>query len=267
MKQSTFITMVLVCLVLMAGALAAQVEPAPFVTIHFDRIDPAQTVAWEANAKEWVESFSGAKVGQELSWRAYQSGFSYAWVGDMPNYAFLDQRDAQNKTLNEKLGEGKMAELEAGGAGAVVEHYSEIWKYEPEMAYQAAGFNPAEMGAINVAVVDVKSSMGKEYRELVKEAIAALQKVEASINFFGYSTPFGAGSYAFVSWAKDRAALHSGPDIGALLAEAVGAEKAQEMFGRYMNCVAAEEERDWRVRSDLTYMSDAEMMEKEEPTE
>ena len=38
MKQKTLITMALACLVLMAGTLAAQ---APYISIHFDRIDPA----------------------------------------------------------------------------------------------------------------------------------------------------------------------------------------------------------------------------------
>ena len=46
----------------------------------------------------------------------------------------------------------------------------------------------------------------------------------------------------------------------------MGEEKAKELFTRYMNCVAAEEERDWRVRRDLAYMSD-EMMEKKEAAE
>ena len=267
MKRKTLITMTLAGLVLTAGTLAAQVELAPYINIHYDRVDPAQMQAWEANGKEWVEAFSGAKVGKEFYWRAYQSGFSYAWVSDMPDYAFLDLRDAQNEMLNEKLGEEKMAALAAGGGSAVIEHYNEIWKYEPDLTYMPAGFNPDAMGAINVAVVDIKPSMGKEYRELVKEAIEALAKVEAPVNFFGYSTPYGAGSYAFVSWGENRAGLHSGPEIGALLGEAEGAEKAQEMFARYMNCVAAEEDRDWRVRSDLAYMSDGEMMQKEEPAE
>ncbi len=267
MKLRTRITMALACLVLMAGTLAGQAEPAPYITIHYDRIDPAQMADWEANSKQWVEAFGEAKVGKEFNWQAYQSGFSYAWVGDMPNFAFLDQREAQNEMLAEKVGAEKMAALEAGAAGAVVEHYNEIWKYEPGMSYLPADFSPAGMGAISVAVVDVKSAMGKEYRELVEEAIAALKTIEAPVNFFAYSTPFGKGSYAFVSFGEDRAALHSGPEMGGLLTEAVGAEKAEEMFGRYMNCVAAEEERDWRVRPDLSYAAGGEMMEQEEPTE
>lgn len=267
MKQKTFVVSTLACLLLTAGAVAAQVEPAPFITVHYDRIDPAQTMAYEANAKQWVEAFGGAKLGKEFYWRAYQSGFSYAWVSDLTNYAALDARGAQNEMLNEKIGKEKMAELSAGGSSPVVEHYNEIWKYEPEMSYIPAGFDPAGMGAISVGVTDVRPSMGKEYRELVVEAIAALKKIEAPVNFFGYSVKYGSGSYAFVSWGKDRAGLHSGPEIGGLLAEAVGAEKAQGMLARYLNCVADDEDRDWRVRADLAYMSDGEMMAKEEPAE
>jgi hypothetical protein len=253
MRQSP-IAMILAALVLVSAALAAQVEPAPYITIHYDRIDPAHMSAWEENNKQWVEAFSAAGIGAEMSWRGYQSGFTYAWVSDMPDYAFLDGQEARQKMLQEKLGEGKLAELEAGAAGAIVEHSNEIWKYQSEMSYMPEGFSLAEMAAINVGVVDVKPGMGEKYRALVKEAIEALAKVEAPINFFGYSTPYGEGSYAFVSWAKDRAALHSGPDMGELLTEAVGAEKTQEMYGRYMECVAGEEERDWRVRPDISYL-------------
>ena len=229
MRQSP-IAMILAALVLVSAALAAQVEPAPYITIHYDRIDPAHMSAWEENNKQWVEAFSAAGIGAEMSWRAYQSGFTYAWVSDMPDYAFLDGQEARQKMLQEKLGEGKLAELEAGAAGAIVEHSNEIWKYQSEMSYMPEGFSLAEMAAINVGVVDVKPGMGEKYRALVKEAIEALAKIEAPVNFFGYSTPYGEGSYAFVSWAKDRAALHSGPDMGELLTEAVGAETTQEMM-------------------------------------
>ena len=266
MKKS-LITMTLAALALMAAVLPAQMEPAPYATIHYDRIDPAQTAAFEENSKEWVEAFSSAKAGEDFYWEAYQSGSTYAWVSDMPNYAYLDQREAREKMLNEKLGEGKLDELEAGGAGAVVEHFTEIWKYQPDMTYLPEGFSPEGLTAVNVTVVDVKASMSKEYREVVKEAIAALKKVEAPINFFGYSTPFGEGSYAFVSWAKDRASLHSGPDVGDLLAEAVGGENSNEMYERYMNCVSNVEERDWRARPDMSYTSHGEMKEEEEALE
>jgi hypothetical protein len=265
MKRS-LITMTLAGLVLVAAALPAQIEPAPYITVHVDRIDPAQMTAAEKNNKDWVEAFKAANLGSDFYWRAYQSGFTFAWVSDMPNYAYLDGQDARDKMLADKLGEEKLEELESG-ANSIVEHYTEIWKYQPDLTYMPEGFSFEGMGAINVATVALKPSMGSEYRELVKEAIAALKKVEAPINFFAYSTPFGEGSYSFVSWAKDRASLHSGPDIGALLTEAVGAEKSQEMFGRYMNCVADEEDRDWRVRPDISYVSDGEMGDEEKTME
>ena len=105
--------------------------------------------------------------------------------------------------------------------------------------------------------------MSKEYREVVKEAIAALKTIEADVNFVAYSTPYGAGSYAFVTFGKDRGALHSGPEMGALLDEAVGEEKSKELFKRYLGSVASEEERDWRIRKDVSYMGGGDMMDHE----
>ena len=126
------------------------------------------------------------------------------------------------------------------------------------------GFALAEMKAITVATHTVKAGKGKEYFEMVKEVIAALESIEAPVNWLGYSTPFGAGSYAYVSWGKDRASLHSGPEMGELLTQAVGAEKSAELFARYADCIAAQEEQDWRGRNDLAYFGPPPMEEKGE---
>lgn len=258
------IPLILAALVLAAVGASAQVEPAPYLTIHYDRIDPAHMQAWEQNGKDWVEAFAAAGVDAEMGWRAYTSNFGYAWVSDMPNYAFLDGQQARNEKLEKMLGEGKLDELSEGGSPAIVEHYNEIWKYQPEMSYIPAGFDPAGMGAITVATVSVKPGMGEEYRELVKQVVAAFQKSEAPANWFAYSTPFGAGSYAYVIWGKDRADLHSGPDMGDMLTEAMGAEKSAEMFSNYVKHIDGEETRDWMVRPDLSYMGAAMMEKKEE---
>ncbi len=258
------IPLTLAALVLAAVGASAQVEPAPYLIIHYDRIDPAHMQAWEQNGKDWVEAYAAAGVGAEMGWRAYVSNFGYAWVSDMPDYAFLDGQQARNEKLEKMLGEGKMEELDDAGAPAIVEHYNEIWKYQPEMSYMPAGFDLAGMRAITVATVSVKSGMGEEYRELVKEVVAAFTKSEASANWFAYSTPFGAGSYAYVIWGKDRGDLHSGPDMGDLLTKAVGEEKSAEMFASYMKCVAGEETRDWMVRADLSFTGAAKMETKEE---
>lgn len=258
------ISLTLAVVVLAAVAASAQVEPAPYVVIHQDTIDPAHVKAWEQNAKDWAEAFGAAGLGADMGWRAYRSGFTYAWVSDMPDFAYLDGQEERNKKLAEMLGEGKLEELDAAGAPAVLEHYNEIWKYDAEMTYMPEGFDLAEMKAISVATHTVKATMGKEYREMVKDVIAALEKIDAPVNWFGYSKPFGAGSYAYVSWAKDRASLHSGPDMGELLTQALGAEKSAEIFGRYVNCIAAEEDRDWSVRRDLAYLGPPPMENEEE---
>ena len=61
----------------------------------------------------------------------------------MPDFAYLDGQEERNKKLSEMLGEGKLDELNAAGAPAVLDHYNEIWKYEPELSYQPDGFSPA----------------------------------------------------------------------------------------------------------------------------
>jgi hypothetical protein len=254
MKKNLIIASLAVTMVPGATVLTAQVEPAPYITVHYDTVDPSMMMAYEENGKEWVEAFTAAEAGEDHYWRAYQSGFTYAWVSDMPNYAYIDSQGERGEAIGEKIGEDRMAELEGGAAGAILDHHTEIWKYEADMSYMPEGFNPAEMGAITVSIDKIKSGKGEEFRDLVKEAIAAMKKIEAPINFFAYSIPFGEGSYAWVSWGEDRAALHAGPESGELLAKAVGPERAEEMFGQFLGTVASSEEDDWKVRRDLSYV-------------
>ena len=261
MKRLTVTSLATACL-LVAAALPAQIEPAPFVTVHYDTIDPAQSDAWNENNKEWVEAFQKAKAGEEHYWRAYQSGFTYAWVSDLPNYAYLDDNQARQKALGEKLGEGKMEELMAGGSAPIIEHHTEIWKFEPDLSYWPENLDLSAMNAINVSVDSVKPDKGEDFRALVKDAVAAMKKIEADVNWFAYSIPFGRGSYAFVTWGENRAALHGGPEMGKLLNEAVGSEATEGMFDQWLSSVASTQDRDWRVRRDLAYVSDEPMEKK-----
>ena len=134
------ITIAFAALVLVAVGAPAQDGPAPYLTIHFDTIDPAEMMAWDQNGKDWVTAFSEVEAGKDHYWRAYQSGFTYAWVSDTENFAELDKQGEMEAEIAGKLGEGKMEALMAGGDGAIVDHHSEIWKYQAEMSYMPADF-------------------------------------------------------------------------------------------------------------------------------
>lgn len=256
MKKHLVTVCLAIALVAVATVLPAQ-EPAPYITVHYDTIDPSGTQAFEQNSKDWVEAFAAAGAGEEYFWRAYQSGFTYAWVSDLPNYAYIDDAEARDKAATEMIGEDKMNELVAGAQGSITSHYSEIWKYQADMSYAPEGFDPSGMKAISVSFDTVKSDKGKEYQALVKEAIEAMKKVEAPVNFFSYSIPFGRGGYAWVTFGENRADLHSGPQMGELLTKAVGEERAQAMFSEFLDCIATTEDRDWRIRQDLAYVGEA----------
>lgn len=267
MFTKTLVATLALALLLAPSAALAQVEPAPFILVHYDRIDPAMTAAYEANSKEWVEAFTAAGIAEEYNWRGYQNSFTYAWVSDMPEYAWLDGTEERWAKAGEMLGEGKLEALEAGASKAILEHYTEIWKYESELSYQPPGFDPSGMNAVNVSIDYVKPGQGEAFRAVVKDAITAMKKIEAPINFFAYSIPFGQGSYAFVSWAKDRGALHSGPDIGELLAESIGSEESQKLYQRYLTSAHGTEDHDWRARHDLSYLAGAESPVPQAPAE
>jgi len=245
----------------LAGVLAlastSLIAQAPYLLVHFDQISPEGSHAFEANAKDWGKAFSEAGLGSEHSWDAYSSDFTYAWVLEMPDWAYMNGNAARQAAIAEAVGKETMAALIAGGSAAV-SHYNEIWKFEPSLSYFADDFSPDGMTAINVGIHYVKPTMEEDYKSVVKDVVAALAKIGAPMHFFGHSIAAGQGSYAYVSYGENRAALHSGPEIGALLAQAEGPEGAQTLFERWTACITNVEERDWQVRPDLSYSPSAE---------
>jgi len=232
----------------------AQPAASPYITVHYDTIDPAGLMEFEANNKKWVDVFAEAGVGADQGWRAYMSGFTYAWVSDVPDFAFLDGRDAREKALEELVGKEKLEALYKGN-DAITSHYTEIWKFEPDLSYMPEGFDPASgQQAINVEYHHVRPSNGEDYRAAVKDAIAALGKVKADTNFVGYRVAFGQGSFVYVSFGESRGALHSGPQMGELLTKALGEEGSMELQQRWLDVVSGVDERDWSVRGDLAYV-------------
>ena len=245
-----------IALALAALPALAEIRPAPYIVVHYDTIDPAQTQEWNAVQKEWAEAFRKAKAGKDHYWPAYQSNLTYTWVSDMPSFGYLDGGEARDKAASELVGEGVMERLQAGTAPAILEHYTEIWKFEPELSYWPEGLDPSKMNAIRVRVDTIRPGKGETFEKLVKDVVAAMKKINAEVNFFAYSIPFGKGSYAFVNWGTNEAALHSGPSTRELLSKALGEEKSQAMYSNWLKHVTSTESSDWLIRKDLAYASD-----------
>ena len=245
-----------IALALAALPALAEIRPAPYIIVHYDTIDPAQTQEWNEVQREWAEVFRKAKAGKDHYWRAYQSNFTYVWVSDMQSFGFLDGGEARDKAVSALVGEGVMERLEAGSAPAIREHYTEIWKFEPDLSYWQESLDPSTMNAIRVRIDTVRPGKGETFNKLVGDVVAAMKKINAEVNWFAYSIPFGKGSYAFVSWGANEAALHSGPGTRELLSKALGEEEAQAMFSSWLEHVSSTESQDWSIRKDLAYVSD-----------
>lgn len=254
MLRSKWMVVSLAALGVVALALPAAAQ-TPYISVHYDEIEPASANDYEANGRDWVAAFSEAGLGAEHGWRGYTSDFTYAWVADMPDFAFMDGEAERFAAAGAAVGEEKMKGLLAGGSSR--SHYTEVWKYEPELSYAPNGVPTSGMTYINVGVHHVKPGMNDEYKAVVKDVIAALAKIKAEATFVGYSIALGQGSYAYVSWGADRAALHARAPMGALLAEAVGPEAAQALFDRWMSSINGVEERDWAMRPELSFTGTA----------
>ena len=85
-------------------------EAAPTYTmIHYEEVGPANAPAYEENSKAWVTAFEDAEMGEEWSWRTYSGpNFNYAFLTEVPNYAYLDGADAREAAMVEAIGQEKL---------------------------------------------------------------------------------------------------------------------------------------------------------------
>lgn len=265
------VVVALLGLVLLGQPVAADSheEPAPpgYSIIHFEHVGPANSTAFQENAKAWVAAFKEAGLGEEYSWRAYSGpNFTYAYVSDLPNYAYLDSGDERDKAVEEAIGEEKMAEL----IGAIVgnSHYSELTKRLPKLSYVPEG-GIGKFGFVRLGRHHVKPGMGEKFRKLAAKVAEARKQVGSSMPVLASRVEFGRGNFQFVTLAENEDAFHAAPSTGAILNEAFGAEKAQAMFDEWRDCITDYETSDWWLMPDLSYMpgmyeEDEAMMEKEE---
>ncbi len=237
-----------------------------YTMIHYDKVGPANALTYEENAKAWVAAFKEAEMGAEWSWRTYSGpNFNYAYLDDVPNYAYLDGADAREAAMVEALGKEKLDELSADGGGSTG-HRHELTKDLPEYNYTPEG-GVGEFGFVHLATHSVKPGMGEQYRALVAKVTEARNTVGGGLAVRVSQVQFGHGSYQFAILAKDRASYYSAKSVGAMLGEAYGPEEAKAIFDAWRECITDYETSDWNFEPELSYMpgmsGDEEMMDDE----
>lgn len=224
-----------------------------YSVIHYDDVGPANTEAYEENAKAWVAAFKKAGMGEEWSWRTYSGpNFNYAFLTDAPNYAFLDGADARSAAMVEAIGKETVDELSADGGGSSG-HRHELTKKLPDLDYTPEG-GVGEVGFVRLGVHSVKPGMGEDFKKLVVKVNEARTKVGASLAVRASQVEFGHGSYQFAVIAKDSATFHAARSVGAMLVEAFGPEEAQAIFDDWRGCITDYETSDWYFEPELSYM-------------
>lgn len=259
MRKRSWISLLTVVLLLSAvspavvmGEEEAGTHPK-YSIVHIDVVKPSMQMEYEKNNKKWVEACTEAGLGPEYSWFGSNAGFTYVWISPMENYAYLDGQDARNMVFADALGEEKMAEL-MEGAKAISSHETLISKYMPELSYQPAAPASTNPGVYRLGMHSVKPDKTEQFEALVKEVVAAFEKAESPVGFHGYQTQFGSGpSYVFSTLADNEEQLNGYPSTGKVLAEALGEEKAAELFEEWKSCIDDYKEEDYRIRHDLSF--------------
>ncbi|TNF81165.1 MAG: hypothetical protein EP299_02165 [Acidobacteria bacterium] len=260
MRNLRWISLLAVAILLFAAppvARAADEEASPhpkYMVIHVDEVEPSMQSDYEKVNLKWVETFKEKRMGPEWNWWASNSLFTYVWASPMEEYSFLDGQDARYEKMAEVLGEEKMSELMAGGK-AIKSHYTEILKYMPELTYKPAEPASKSPAVYRVTSHMVKPAMTEQFESLVKEVVAAFAKAGAQVNFTGYQTQYGTGSYYFTTMADSEEQLQGFPTTSEILAQAVGEERTAQILEEWRNCIDDYDTEDYQIRPDLTFVA------------
>lgn len=233
-------------------------EPLPYMMLHHDKVGPDGSAAYEEAAKAWVTAFQEAGLGAEWEWRTYAGpNFQYVFLTELPNYAALDEADARFAAMSEKIGAEKIARLIEMSAGPV--HSHELVKRNAEISYIPKG-GIGKVSFVHMSRHTVKSGMEDKFKDLAAKVAEARRKVGSPMPVLGSEVQFGDGTFQFVSLTKDAASYYSAPDVGAVLAEAYGAEEARALFDAWREVITDYETSDWRFRPDLSFIPGMEAM-------
>ncbi len=275
MKPDTRCVFAVVATVLVLAAVPQTVvaehheDAAPqYTMIHYDDVGPANAPAYEENAKDWVAAFKEAGMGEEWGWQTYSGpNFSYAFLTDVPNYAYMDMQAEREKVMVEAIGAEKIAELSAGGGGSS-RHRHELTKDMPEFNYTPEG-GIGESGLVHLSTHYVKPGMAEQFKALMAKVTEARKKVGGGLAVRVFEVQFGNGSYQVATLAKDAATFYSATSVGKVLGEVYGPEEAKAMFDQWRECITDYKTADWRFEPELSYMpgmddDDKEMMDDKE---
>ncbi len=222
--------------------------------IHYDEVEPAQALAYEAWIAEWVKKFTGAEMGKDYAWWAFSSAeFSYAYMSGMPDFAFLDKSEERLAAMGEAMGEEAVKELMAG-MKTVRAHHTEIVKALPELHYEPAGETPPKIGFARLGVHHVKPGHEEKFKALIQRVVADFRKAGAPVALEAYEVQFGSGTYHLVALAESAAQFYSASTTRELLTKAESAEAAAAMYEEWRGLIHDYEISDWTFRPELSYL-------------
>jgi len=224
--------------------------------IHFDQVIPDMEEAYVQAAKEWVDAFTKADMGPDWTYFTSSSDdFMYITGWRLKNFAMLDDSDALEKEMTEKVGADTLKALMERQSVAISSHHSEIARHLPDLSYRPAKpllTNPMP-GYSRVGVHWVRPGQEKAFKETIKSLKAALAKVEHGLGFETYEVVFGTGSYIMVWAADDPGQFFTNNNLRKVLSAALGPEGAMKLYADWRATISKFESHDNRPRPDLSY--------------
>lgn len=199
----------LTLLFLIAPFIQAQNDDYPAFWIHEDRVKPAMTDTYEAISKDLIKACKEHNV-QETSWLTMKlNDNTYLYVTPIKNFADLDKNAFA--TLNEKMGEDKVAALFERFNPTYNEHGDYVVYLNKKLSYMPGGVSQTVEGE-NFRTLYynyVTPENNKDFVATLKKIKAAFEKHNSKVHYRVYKTGFGVmGTYYMIAVAAESN-LHS----------------------------------------------------------
>jgi hypothetical protein len=204
----------------------------------------------------WLESLTkrGTTDGRGALIQTGDSGFLS--LSPTRSIGDLDRLDgAARAALSVVDPRDRAAYDEATAALLVPPHRSEVWRFDPSLSYAVtdpfATLSSAAWGKMTVEEID-PTLAGHAYADAwqqVREALASREYPLARVSFWSV---YGTGDLVSFWLARSQSAFLKAPQPEVVVADALGADRAAELFAKMRAAVVASDAVDVIPRPDLS---------------
>jgi len=237
---------------------AAPATTAPtYFTVHEDTLAAEHAGEFEAARRDWVATLHAANATDQRGTFFEIVGVGFWTMRPFTRFADLDDRAAQRKRALAAVPADALARYDARSDAALAPpHASEIWERDDGVGYTPAGAptDPRDAAVARVVIEEVlpDSASDKAYEDSWQAIAAALAHARYPLARVAFHPMYGADREITFWLARSRAELDAAPAVEDVVANELGAERAEALRAKLAAVVKSAETHLVIRRDDLT---------------